>query len=288
MQRPDATERAAAIAVHDVSPATWRECRELLAMLDDAGASPVSLLVVPQYHYDPPLTRDRAFVRAMDDRLARGDELVLHGCHHVDAAPPPRTPRAWFARRVLTRSEGEFAAVDERAAAWRIDRGIRVFAELGWPLHGFVPPAWLMSDGARAALARCGHPFSYVTIRSGMFHLPGWRFERTANLCYSPDTALRRAGSRVAIAVECARARSAPLLRLSLHPQDVRVRQVSSHWQRLVAAVIGTRALVTKDGWARRVRAAEAGSSSPVTEARYAREAARAPAERVPAADGAT
>ena len=112
MRLPDATRRAAAIAVHDVSPATWRECREILAMLDDVGASPCSLLVIPHYHYRAPVSRDRAFVRAMQARLSRGDELVLHGFFHIDDAPPPRTPGAWFARRMLTRSEGEFAALD--------------------------------------------------------------------------------------------------------------------------------------------------------------------------------
>jgi predicted deacetylase len=79
MQPPDVTARAVAIAVHDASPATWRECRELLAMLDAAGAPPVSLLVVPHYHYGAYVANDRSFVEAMHARLARGDELVLHG-----------------------------------------------------------------------------------------------------------------------------------------------------------------------------------------------------------------
>jgi uncharacterized protein len=253
MRRPDPAQRAVAIAVHDVSPATWRECRELLAMLDDAGAAPISLLVIPHYHYHAFVPRDRAFVRAMDARLARGDELVLHGCFHVDDAPPPRDPGAWFARRVLTRSEGEFAALDTRAAAWRIARGIAMFRDLGWPLYGFVPPAWLMSAGTRAALAGCAHRFDYVTSRSGVFHLPDWRFEPTANLWYSPRTAPRRALSMCAIHQELRRARSLPLLRLSLHPQDVRVPGVLRHWQRLVRDALALRAPVTKHGWVSRV-----------------------------------
>jgi len=43
-------QRAVAIAVHDVAPATLAACREMLAMLDDVGAQPLSLLVVPHYH----------------------------------------------------------------------------------------------------------------------------------------------------------------------------------------------------------------------------------------------
>ena len=43
MQRPDLRGTAVAIALHDVSPATWRECAVLLQMLDDAGAAPLTL-----------------------------------------------------------------------------------------------------------------------------------------------------------------------------------------------------------------------------------------------------
>jgi predicted deacetylase len=254
---PDTAQRAVAVAVHDVSPATWRECRELLAMLDDAGAAPVTLLVVPHHHYRASVLRDPAFVRAMEARLARRDELVLHGYFHVDDAPAPRTPTEWFARRVLTRAEGEFAALDARASAWRIERGIALFKRLGWPLAGFVPPAWLLGDGARNALLHCAHAFEYVTVRRGIYHLPGWRFERTANLCYSPDTTLRRAGSRAAIAYELRRANAVQLLRISLHPQDVRDAGVMRHWRRLVAATLAGRTAVTKCEWVRFVRAPE-------------------------------
>ena len=254
MRRPESSPYATAIAVHDVSPATWRECRELLAMLDDVGARPVSLLVIPHYHYRAEAMRSGTFVSAMDGRLARGDELVLHGCYHLDDAPPPRTPRAWFARRMLTQAEGEFAALDEAAAAWRLARGIAMFARLGWPLHGFVPPAWLMSDGARAALANCGHPFEYVTVKGGIYHLPRWRFERTANLWYSPGTAARRLLSAGVIGRERWRARSAPLLRISLHPQDARVPAVLRHWRRLIVEALSVRPAVTKRGWADRFR----------------------------------
>jgi uncharacterized protein len=254
MPRPEAVDRATAIALHDVSPATWRECRELLAMLDDAGASPLTLLVIPDRHRRAPVVQDRAFVRALEARLARGDELVLHGLHHLDEAAPPRTPVAWFARRMLTRAEGEFAAIDREEAARRLARGVAMFHALGWPLHGFVPPAWMLGEAARAALAACDHPFEYATLRSGILHLPQWRFERTATLWYSPETPLRRFVSRVAIAYELARAPPLPLLRFALHPPDVRVPLVREHWRRLIASALRDRVPVTKHAWVERFR----------------------------------
>jgi predicted deacetylase len=254
MRLPERGERATAIAVHDVSPATWNECRELLAMLDDAGAHPLSLLVVPHYHHRAAAEHDTAFIRAMEARLARGDELVLHGYFHVDDAPPPRTPAAWFERRMLTRAEGEFAALDERASAWRLARGLAMFDTFGWPLHGFVPPAWLLGAGGRAALASCGHRFAYVTTKQGIYHLPDWRFERTANLWYSPSSAPRRLLSRWLVRRELRRARAVPLLRLSLHPQDVRAPVVMRHWRLLVEHAVRDRVPVTKHEWVDLVR----------------------------------
>jgi uncharacterized protein len=263
MQRPDGAvayggtypaSAAVAIAIHDVSPATWRECCELLALADHAGARSLSLLVIPHYHDRASVLDDRPFQRAMDARLARGDELVLHGMSHLDTAPPPRTLRGFVERRVLTRAEGEFAALDHTQAAARIDRGVALFAALGWPLHGFVPPAWLMGREARAALAQCAHPFSYMTVKQGIWRLPRWRFERTANLCYSPDSALRRMLSVGMIHRELARARRVPLLRISLHPQDARVRAVLRHWERLIGDALATRTPVTKHAWAARFR----------------------------------
>jgi hypothetical protein len=119
----------------------------------------------------------------------------------------------------------------------------------------------MMGEHARAALAASDHPFEYATVRSGIHHLPDWRFERTATLWYSPDTPLRRFVSRVAIAHELSLARTLPLLRLALHPPDARVPIVRDHWRRLIASALRERTPVTKCGWARRVR--QRGEPSP-------------------------
>jgi predicted deacetylase len=256
MRRPDDARRAAVVAVHDVSPATWHECRQLIDRLDAAGVRPLTLLIVPDFHHRAPVASDRAFVRAMDARLARGDELVLHGLFHLDEAPAPRTPRDFVRRRLMTRAEGEFAALPAGDAAARLALGIALFDALEWPLHGFVPPAWLTSDGARAALAARADRFDYVTARSGIHYLPQWHFEPTANLCYSPWNAPRRLYSRLAIRRELARAKRIPLLRLSLHPQDARVPAVLAHWERLAGDAMATRSIVTKREWAARFKAA--------------------------------
>lgn len=241
-----ATERLAAIVVHDVAPATWPQCEALLRMVDAQGAPPVTLLVVPHFHRGVHARESRAFVDALGERVARGDELALHGYYHADDAPPPRTLRDFVARRVLTRSEGEFAAIDAADAAERLARGIALFDEQRWPLAGFVPPAWQINDATRRALDGAPHRFAYVPVRAGIHRLPGWQLEPTANLCYSPDRRWRRAMSRALIGREWRRAGARRLMRLSLHPLDARFAEVLAHWRTLIARALAERRPVTK------------------------------------------
>jgi predicted deacetylase len=189
-------QKLAAIVVHDVAPATWPQCTKLLAMIDALGAPPVTLLVVPHFHRGIHARDSQAFVAALTARVARGDELALHGYYHVDDGPRPCSLGALVARRVLTRGEAEFAAIDAGAAQQRLADGMALFDQAAWPLAGFVPPAWQLNAATRHAIDAAGTRITYVPVRSGIYRLPGWRFESTANLCYSPDRRWRRARSR--------------------------------------------------------------------------------------------
>ena len=217
-------------------------------MLEAAGVRRMSLLVIPNYHHRAPITDDRRFLHAVERRASDGCELVLHGMFHLDEEPAPRSLRDFVRRRMLTRSEGEFAALPRGEAARRIADGVALFAKLGWPLTGFVPPAWLMNPETRHAIEDAAHPVRYVSVRGGLFRLPEWHYVRTANLCYSPTSAARRTYSRMAIAHELGRAGddATTLLRITLHPQDVRERDVLRHWERLIGEVQSTRRLTTK------------------------------------------
>jgi uncharacterized protein len=239
-------ERLVAIVVHDVAPATWPQCEALLAMIDALGAPPVTLLVVPHFHRGTATRDARAFLAALDARVTRGDELALHGYFHVDDAPPPRSLRGFVARRVLTRSEAEFAAVDAAEARARISAGVALFDAQRWPLAGFVPPAWQLNTATRESIDAMRGRFAYVPVKRGIYRLPGWRLERTANLCYSPDRGWRRAMSRALIGWERRRRDGARLMRLSLHPLDARFDTVLAHWRALIARALEGRTPVTK------------------------------------------
>src|SRR3569623_1658441 len=104
-------EQALCVSLHDVAPATWPACRRLLAMLDGIGQLPVRLLVVHDNNNRGCVDNVAAFVRAIEARRARGDEVVLHGYHHLDERLTGSQPLDWLQRRVYTAGEGEFAAL---------------------------------------------------------------------------------------------------------------------------------------------------------------------------------
>jgi predicted deacetylase len=240
------TERSLCVAVHDVAPATWPQCQRLLDMLDGFRL-PLTLLVVPEFHHTVRIEDDPQFVRAIAARLARGDEVALHGLYHLDDSPPPRKPRGWIERRMLTQSEGEFAALDEARCRERLERGLDAMRRLGWPVSGFVAPAWLLGEQARAALS--GFPLRYTTTRNGIYRLPEWSFTAAPALTYSARSAWRRAMSRALVEAQYAAARSQPLLRIALHPVDAKHTHVVAHWKDLIGRALDERTPLTKAAW---------------------------------------
>ncbi len=243
-----AAERRLCISIHDVAPPTWPACRRLLDLVDSFGAVPVTLLIVPDYHRAGRIDRFPEFLRAIDRRLARGDEVALHGYSHLDEAAPPRTPLAWFQRRVLTRSEGEFAALAAEEAALRLHEGLELMASLRWPVQGFVAPAWLPGPGTRGVLDQFG--FSYTTSRFGFYRLPGWQFTWCPSLVYSVGARWRHVLSESLDVLAEGLTSRRGVARVSLHPVDADCPQALRHWNCTIAHLLQSRLPVTKAQWA--------------------------------------
>lgn len=232
------------VAIHDVAPATWPQCTRLLALLDQLGAPPLTLLIVPDYHDRGRIDRARHFISAIEQRVGRGDELALHGYDHRDRAPPPRTPAAWFRRRVLTAREGEFSALSADEARSRIERGLEIFARRRWPVAGFVPPAWLASAGTREALRE--FPLRYTSTHTRLIDLRDGRALAAPCLTASPRSGLRRAISKRWLGVAENLTAHAPLLRIGLHPADAEHDDLLECWRALLQRLLRTRTALTK------------------------------------------
>jgi uncharacterized protein len=235
--------RRLCIALHDVAPATWPACAGLLAMLDEIGAAPVTLLVVPDFHGLGRIDRDAGFVASIEQRIRRGDEIALHGYTHRDDASSPTNPRQWFRRRVLTAGEGEFSALDYADARQRIRRGMDVMSRLNWNIDGFVPPAWLASAGTVKALAET--QLRYTSTHTALLDLRG-RPMYAPCITASSRSSWRRALSRLWMRATATATRHVPLIRVGLHPEDALHPTMIRAWRKLLIELLSDRLPMTK------------------------------------------
>jgi predicted deacetylase len=204
--------------VHDVSPLTLGACRRAVALAGAAGVGPdaLTLLVVPRHedwlsiHEHPP-TLD--WLRGLS---RDGATLVTHGCTHRMAGRCLVPWRAFWAHG-FARGQGELYRAGEAEAAACLARARELMARAGLEdaLEGFVPPAWLLSRGARSALERAG--FAWWETLGGIVHRGARRARRVVGL--GSLTALE---ARATALVAAGQARlPAADTRLALHPADL-------------------------------------------------------------------
>lgn len=237
------------VSIHDVAPATWPECLHLLHALRAVADMPLSWLVVPRYHGSASVSRP--FERRLGELAAQGHELVLHGYTHRDEAPLAGSLASRLLRTVYTQREGEFAALELGQAKHRIELGLQWFGERGWPVAGFVAPAWLMSPGTRAALA--DYPFEYTSTYWRLLLLRPRLSVLAPSLVYAARNRAGRRLSAPAASLLARLCRPASLVRLAVHPRDAHHPALVRHMQELVESLLEQREAATKLACARQL-----------------------------------
>jgi predicted deacetylase len=230
---------ACSVLIYDVAPATWQACRELLDLVE-SFALPASLLVVPHYHGGTRADADPPFAAALKARLARGDDIVLHGYYHHDDGQAPRGVAEWLRRRVYTASEGEFDALDASTARQRLVAGCQCFARLGLPPPlGFVAPAWLLGHGARQALAGSG--FRYTSMRDSLIRIADGAVVAAPSLVTATRSTWRRIASVAWLRARLTALAERPFIRVALHPADAHDADILALWKFTLAHLAATR-----------------------------------------------
>ncbi|NUZ05563.1 DUF2334 domain-containing protein [Piscinibacter koreensis] len=243
------------VVLHDVATSTRAACERVMRAVTEVAPVPLTLLAVPRYHHETP---SAAFEQWLGERSRAGDELSLHGLTHLDDTRDASGFVDRIRRRSYTRGEGEFSALDAAEATRRLQLGIDWFAANGWPLHGFVAPAWLLGPGAWQALG--AFDFRYTSTLRHIHLLRERRRLTSQSVVYSTSAAWRRASSVVWAAVVERAERANPLLRIELHPRDADHAAVRRSWQRILERHLATRqALTVVDALARVAPAATAG-----------------------------
>ncbi|HZA95877.1 MAG TPA: polysaccharide deacetylase family protein [Burkholderiaceae bacterium] len=252
-------QRWLCVSLHDVAPATWASCQRVLSAVREVAEIPMTLLVVPAYHGRCSAQHD--FEQAITSELLSGHELALHGYFHLDAEVPSDVVD-WVRRRIYTAGEGEFCGLSEEEARERLTLGARWFTAKGWPLSGFVAPAWLLGSGAWKALRTQKH-LQYTSTLTQLIALPEARAIPAPCLTYSVRSAWRRPTSIVWNTLLSRVSQNAPVLRLGLHPNDADSQSVRRSWQRLLERALTDRTPVTKADFIRQWRTQWVGEKRP-------------------------
>jgi len=211
------TDRLLLASIHDVGPRFAPQVDVLVERLARHVGLRFAMLVVADHWDAAPLAHDPAYARRLRGWADAGVEMFVHGWSHHDA-----TPRG-FAATHLTAGEGEFAALGRAAALARMVRARDVVEQAtGVPAAGFVAPAWLYSDGARAALADAGFALAED-------HFRVWRPADGAMLARGPVVtwASRSRGRQLSSRLVAGVARQAltrqRVVRVAVHPGDTNV-----------------------------------------------------------------
>ncbi|MGC8633288.1 MAG: DUF2334 domain-containing protein [Candidatus Limnocylindrales bacterium] len=205
------------VSVHDVAPSTFSQVRWLLDRLDDAGATPRVLKVIPNEGGRRAIGRAGALVELLRREAAGGSEMVLHGYTHVAAGASRGGVVDRLRWRLFARSAAEFAALGPAAAAERVAAGRDALAELGLPVAGFCAPGWLGGPGLAEVLRTAGLRYLVtfawlVDLQRGRSHfLPAFGYLGGGDL----QEALVATEGGYLLATRSA----FPVLRVFLHPQ---------------------------------------------------------------------
>ena len=224
-----ATTQSLIVSLHDVAPATWDACKNILAEFQHHGIRASSLLVVPNYHHRGSSFEDRAFVSWLQELEAAGHETVIHGYFHQRPRRAGESLGNQFLTQVYTQDEGEFFDLDYDEARRRITSAREEFEEAGFKPHGFVAPAWLLGGEAERAARDAG--IEYTTRLASVRDLRSGDTFNARSLVYSVRNGWRRGVSLCWNAALAQVFRNSSLVRLSIHPVDYAHRAI---WQQII------------------------------------------------------
>ena len=219
-------------SIHDVGPRFAPQVEVLAERLERLLGGPrFAMLVVPDHWGEAPLAGDAGYARRLRRWADAGVEMFVHGWNHRDAAP------AGFAATHMTAGEGEFAALPYAEALRRMRHARTVIEDAtGHAAAGFIAPAWLYSDGTRAALADAGFALAEDHFRVWR-PVDGAVLTRGPVITWASRSRWRRASSLGVAAAARAVLGTQRVVRIAVHPGDTAHPSIMTSIEATIAAV---------------------------------------------------
>jgi predicted deacetylase len=247
-------KRTLVVSLHDVSPHTRTECAAILDELRALGVPHTSLLVIPDYHHKGHMLADANFATWLREQAAAGHEVVVHGYFHLRTRRESESVQAKLTTRFYTADEGEFYDLDHATATALFTKARAEFTQLGVETAGFIAPAWLLSAEAENAIRdlHC----EYTTRLATVVDLRADRTTASQSLVWSVRSGWRRQMSLAWNALLFRRLQENALLRISIHPVDLRHAKIWQQIRKLITRALAEREPLTYLAWLTRQRAA--------------------------------
>ena len=208
-----------------------------------------SLLVIPDHHRRGLISGDPGFAAWLREKCGAGHEAVVHGYFHLRESRGSDGPWKRLVTRCYTAGEGEFFDLDEAAAGKLLADGRAAFDACGVPYCGFIAPAWLLGPEAEQAVRRAG--FAYTTRIATVCDFPANQTHASRSLVWSVRAGWRRACSRAWNAALARALRTAPLLRVGIHPPDWDHPAIRKQILQIVGRALAGREAMPYAGWVR-------------------------------------
>ena len=233
-----AIEKQLIISFHDLHPGSWDCCRSFIEQCQNLGADKMTLLVIPQYHGQPPFSENAALVKWLQALPQQNFDLCLHGYYHRS----DEVRGGWFQQlkgNVYTTGEGEFYQLSYEQAIEKLQAGMSLFTPLQLPIFGFTAPAWLVSPEAKTAIKDSG--FLYSTFWDGIELPANNLFIKAPTLVYSSRNSWRRIVSKLWVSLFHFINRNAHTLRIVVHPIDFDYPDIEAHLYQVIENALQTR-----------------------------------------------
>jgi len=229
------------VSIHDVGPRFEGQVDALADRLAHlVGSQRFAMLVVPDHWGEAPLAANKSYQAKLRRWAEGGVEMFAHGWYHRDDSRHAGRVASLKARH-MTAGEGEFLGLPYAEALRRMQDARQLIEDcIGRPVVGFVAPAWLYGDGARAALAEAG-------FRLAEDHMRVWRpadgrvVARGPVITWASRSRPRIASSLIVAALARRGLKRQRTVRIAVHPGDTGVPRLLASIDRTISAFTATR-----------------------------------------------
>ncbi len=235
--------RRIVVAIHDVAPSLAVEVRYLVDACAALGVRPLVLKVIPNEDGRNDIRAHPEFARMLEREAAAGSEIMLHGYTHRVTHPiqgfGPRQVRG----RLFAPTIAEFLTLDSRQTRERLLAGRQILRDVGLDPCGFCAPGWLASPRLPPQLRACG--FQYYVSMMAVHNVVDGRRVWTPWIGYMGGGPAQERLVRLGGQAWLTAARTAPVLKVFLHPQGARRSADCTHILRLLPKLIEDRRIVS-------------------------------------------